>query len=135
MNQILAFLVDHMSFLWDGARSRITGSEVATSNGGDAYLVVESDRLRLRFVRDRGQLSLELQPSEANGSNDWYSVDLVRRLLLGRRETSGLLDASYASFVREQLAEIESCFSPERWETTRAELKRLARIRSREMFG
>ena len=61
MTQILAFIAAHMGYLWDRARFRIVGSEVTTSNGGDAFLLVESTNVRLRFVQDRRQLSLEFQ--------------------------------------------------------------------------
>jgi hypothetical protein len=89
MNQILAFLVEHMAFLWRGARLRITGSEVTTHNGGDAVLVVESDLVRCRFVSDRRQVFLDFQPV-AGAGRDWYSVDLIRRLFLGQRERSAV---------------------------------------------
>jgi hypothetical protein len=79
MTQILAFIATHMGFLWQGAHFRIVGSEVTTSNGGDAYLMVESDVLRMRFVRDRGQLLLDFQPSARGPSSSWFSVDLIRR--------------------------------------------------------
>src|SRR5687768_16664773 len=63
MTQILAFIVTYMAYLWDGARFRLVDSEVTTANGGDALLIVESITVRLRFVRDRGQLFLDLQPT------------------------------------------------------------------------
>jgi hypothetical protein len=135
MTQILAFIVAHMEFLWVGARFRITGSEVTTVNGGNALLLVESDVIRLRFVRDRDQLFLDFQPIHAASSSEWFSVDLIRRLLLGQPEVSGLLDEGYAEFVRDRLDEIEDRFGDATWAATRDELKRLKVIRSREMFG
>ena len=81
MNLILAFIAAHMGYLWDGARYRITGSEVSTSNGGDALLLVESEELRLRFVRDRGQLFLDFQPSFSSPDGAWFSIDLVLSLI------------------------------------------------------
>lgn len=135
MNLILAFIVAHMRYLWTGARFRITGSEVSTSNGGDALLIVESDVLRLRFVRDRGQLFLDFQPVVTDRPKEWYSVDLVRRLLLGQRETSALLDESYASFIHDELPEIESRFAQVRWPETHSELRKIQKVRAKEMFG
>lgn len=57
MNQILGFLVTHLSWIWSDARYRIAGSQVSTSNGGDALLVIESATLRMQLNRDRGQCS------------------------------------------------------------------------------
>ncbi len=135
MTLILAFIAAHMAFLWDGARFRIVGSEVATSNGGYAYLEVESAALRLRFIRDRGQLLLDFQPSGRGPSAEWFSVDLIRRLLLGERESSGILDEGYAAFLDNHLEEIEVRFGDDAWPTTRAALKQLKMKRAKELFG
>jgi hypothetical protein len=132
---ILAFIAAHLGFLWDGARYRITGSEVSTSNGGDALLLVESDELRLRFVRDRGQLFLDFQPSFSSPDREWFSIDLVRRLQTGHREESAELDGGYASFLQEHLQEIEHQFGADEWPATSASLKKLKAKRAKELFG
>ena len=134
MTQILSFLAAFMGYLWDGARFRITGSQVSTSNGGDAVLVVESAVLRLRFVQDRSQLFLDLQ-SSSGWPKDWFSVDLVRRLYLGQREYSAVLDESYAEFLRDHLADLELRFAPDRQAETYAELEKLKKLSAKERFG
>lgn len=135
MALILTFIAAHMGFLWDQARFRITGSDVTNVNGGDALLLVESDVLRLRFVRDRGQLVLDFQPVAGDAASEWFSVDLIRRLLLGKPETSGLLDESYAAFIGQHLDAIEDRFRSERWPATQADLNRLKVKRAKELFG
>jgi len=131
MTQILAFIAAHMGFLWEGARYRITGSETATSNGGDAYLLVESSILRLRFVQDRRQLFLQFQPIGDPSPRNWFPVSIVRQLFFERPETSGLLDESYATFVGDHLDEIENMFEPNSWPATRAALKALTTKRAK----
>lgn len=135
MTQILLFIATYMGYLWRDARFRIAGSEVATSFGGDALLLVESDQLRLRFVSDRAQLFLDLQPASLDASDEWYSIDLVRRLFLGHREDSAELDPSYAGFLDENLDQVEARFAGERWPETRDELKKLKVKRAKELFG
>lgn len=135
MTRILAFIVDYMGFLWSGARFKIVGSEVSTSNGGDALLLVESDLLRMRFVSDRTQLLLDLQPVGTSASKEWFSIDLVRRMFLGAREVSAVLDDSYAAFIQQYLGEIEESFSSENWPQTRSQLQTLKAKRAKEMFG
>lgn len=132
---ILAFIVSYMDFLWSGARFRIVHSEVSTSNGGDALLIVESARLRLRFVCDRRQLLLDLQPAFKAGVDEWFSIDLIRRLLMGTREESAILDESYAAFLKERVDEIGDRFSAENSPKTLLELRNLKRVRAKEMFG
>jgi hypothetical protein len=135
MQRILDFIVQHMGFLWRDGRFRIVASEVTTVNAGDAWLEVESDVLRMRFVSDRGQLFFDLQPSSEDRSADWFSIDLVRRLFLQRPEPSGVLDAGYAVFLSSHLNEIEVRFGSARWPETKKELKRLKLVRSKELFG
>ena len=135
MTLILTFIAAHMGFLWDGARYRITGSDVTTSNGGDALLLVESAELRLRFVRDRGQLFLDFQPSFSSLEDAWFSIDLVRRLHTGQREQTAEMDVGYADFVREHLLLIERQFAAADWPTTRKALQELKVKRAKELFG
>jgi hypothetical protein len=135
VNDLLDHLVKYWSFLWVSARHRITGSLVSTSFGGDAYLTVASDALRLRFVRDRGQLFLDLQAAWAETTAEWYSVDLVSRLVTGQRQASGELNEEYVAFVRDRLPEIESLFSDKEFGTTKVELDKLKNLRAKDMFG
>lgn len=135
MAEILAFLSAHMVFLWKEGRYRITGSEVTNINGGDAVLTVESAALRMRFVRDRGQLFMDLQPTSAGQSGTWFSIDLVRRLHTGQAEQSAELDEGYAAFLNENLEAMEVEFSEPAWSETRSKLEMLKKRRSKEMFG
>jgi hypothetical protein len=135
MTLILAFIAAHMGFLWEEACFRIVGSEVTTINGGDALLVVESQSVRMRFVRDRGQLFLDLQPLEGGKPEEWFSIDLIRRLQFGRPEASAELDPGYASFVRDGLDDIEASFREPAWRSTGAKLRNLKAKRAKEMFG
>jgi hypothetical protein len=96
--------------------------------------VVESDELRLTFTRERGELVLYFEPVQVTRPES-FTVDIVRAFFLGSRETSSLLDASYASFVESHLAEIEQSFSEAQWPTTLPALKKLEQERSKRMFG
>jgi hypothetical protein len=98
-------------------------------------LVISSDRLRLRFALDRGQLLLDVQKVGEKGPYSWFDVSLLRRLLTGERLASAVLDAGYAEFLNVRLAEIETIFGDPAWPATKKKLKELERMRSKEMFG
>ncbi len=87
----------------------------------------------MQLIRDRGQLFLDLQP--AHDDAQWYSLSLVRRLLLGRQERSAVLDAGYARFLEEHLPEIEQRFAHDAWRETDRQLKELRTLRGQELFG
>jgi hypothetical protein len=136
VNEILHFLIGYCSLLWDQGRYRIADSGTTTSFGGDAYVIIESASLRMRFVRDRGQLFLDFQETVANERDPWYSVDLVRHLLTGERPASAELSADYGEFLRESLPEIERRFSDDSVAAaTKHRLNELKRLRAKELFG
>jgi hypothetical protein len=139
MHEILEFLVRFCPYLWAEARYRIVDSEMATGFG-DTCLIVGSERLRLRFVRDRGQLYLEFQAAQArddrwhDSDDTWYDIDLVQELLTGTRPASAELDADHAAFLERNLQEIESRFADHRPETEH-QLEKLRRARAQKQLG
>jgi hypothetical protein len=130
----MGFVAAHMGFLWVGARYQIVESLVSTVNGGSSYLDVASDVLRMRFTLDKGQLLLSFRRTDGP-PDEWFSVDLIRRWFTGLKESSSLLDESYAAFVERNLAAIERLFSDEAWPTAHAGLKELKGQRANELFG
>lgn len=133
MDEILDFLREHGAFLC-GEGYEIEDSLVADSFG-DAYVVLQSDRLRLRLVRDRGQLFLDFQGLEREREADWFSIDIVRRWLTGVAQVSAELDEGSAVFLEERLADIESQFSGAHLSLTEKALRTLEGQRAKEVFG
>jgi hypothetical protein len=134
MTEILRFLVEHLEFLYAPDRFRFVDSRTSASFGGDAFLVLASDVLRIRLVRDRGQLFMDFQAAAEHDGRDWFSIDVVRRLLTGERQDTAELSPEYARFLEEHLDEIEKRFSEEELANTRKALKELERIRAKELF-
>jgi hypothetical protein len=131
--EILEYLLKHCRFLLTSARYRFVDSEVASSFG-NAYLVLQSDALRLRFIRDRAQLFLDFQSTAHSGDRHWFSIDVVHRLLTGDKRDTAELDADYAAFLESSLNEIESRFA-ERLDQTVEDLVQLERARAKDLFG
>lgn len=135
MIQILRYLIEHCEFLFEPGRYRFVDSLVAPSFGGDAYVVLTSDTLRLQFVLDRGELSLDFQPVSYKIDSVWFSVDLIQRLLTGERQDTAELTAETGAFLRENLDEIEGRFAPANVDATVTALDRLKAVRAKELFG
>lgn len=123
---------DACSYLREEHGFQIIESLWSESFGGDALVVLATEGLQVRFVRDRGQLFFDLRPDE---SDKWYSVDLVRALISGRKAFHAIMDEENAGFVRDHFQEIMQLFSPERVNDTTEELEELKRSRSRQLFG
>jgi hypothetical protein len=136
MDEILRFLMVHCSFLYSEFDFRFVDSEVSESFGGNAYLVLASGSLRIRFVWDRSQLFAEFQSTFQPRKKEWYLIDMVRQLVEPRREGYlSLMDADHALFMRRHMREIVALFSKDRILDTIRRLKEVTRQRSRQMFG
>jgi hypothetical protein len=135
MSEILKLLIEHLSFLYAPDRYRFIDSRTTTSFGGDAFLVLESDAMRVRFVRERSQLFMDFQRLEKRGRLDWFALDVVRRLITGERPGTAELTRDQIEFVKEHFGEIEDRFRGSRGVETEAELKKLERLRAKEQFG
>ena len=134
MTEILRFLIEHLAFLYAPDRLRFVNSRTTASFGGDAFLDLESEALRLRLVSDRGQLFMDFQAIEQHGERDWYSIDVVRELLTGEPQASAELSPDYAEFLEHHLAEIERRFAGDALPATASALKDLERARAKRLF-
>lgn len=134
MAELLRFMATHLMFLFDSGKYRIVDSRSGRP-AGDGLVVVESDSVRFRLVRDRSEMHLDIQPNPTD-NGEWFGIGVVRRWLLGERPGYDYLDASTVSFLRDHLATIEA-----QWSDTagrEAGLRRLLEeraARADELFG
>jgi hypothetical protein len=135
MREILSYIVEYCSFLWDG-RYRFVESEVSPSFGGQASLLISSDALSLRFVRDRGQLFLDFQEPNPKNAKEWYSADLVRWIISGNDPGTSLLSPEFGEFLQAHFREIESRFGTvDIWPDVKNRLKEVRRLRDKKRFN
>jgi hypothetical protein len=74
MLQILEFIVRACGFLFVDNRYKFVDSAASSSFGGNACVVLQSTALKVRFVRDRGQLFLDFQAPSDRSASSWYSI-------------------------------------------------------------
>jgi hypothetical protein len=130
---ILRFLADYCGFLFRPDGFRFVDSVV--DERGNARVLLESAVLRLRFDRERSELTLSFQPTSGKGSK-WYSPGLLRGLLLRDRGGSELLNEDWARFLETAIGELEKRLSdPESVGPTISALDEQANRRSKELFG
>jgi hypothetical protein len=121
-------------FLFEKYEFRFVDSLYSKSFGGDAYVTIESENMKMRFTLDRGQLLLEFA-SRKRQKSKWYSIDLISQLVTGKVETTALLDDHYAQFLVESIEEILNLFSEKNLERTLQELSKLEKARAKRLFG
>ncbi len=127
MKDILEFIIAHCAFLYESAGFRFVHSVYSSTFGGSAYVVMASEHLRLRFMFDCGQLSLELQGVHERGENHWYAIDVVEQLVTGRPVPRGELSPARARFLAEHLDAVRARFVRDELAETRIALRKLGR--------
>lgn len=134
MNDILKFLINYCSDLYLTRSFKFIDSEVSQSFG-NAILVLSNGVTSLKFTMDKGQMFLDFKSDFSKKKNDWYSFDLIRKLL--REETGyySILDDSNGKFISENLLEILSLFTVEMIDKTLMKLSKLEKKRAKFLFG
>ncbi len=135
MVELLRVLAEWLSFFFTGAGYRLIDSDVGTSYG-DALIEFASEKLGWRLVRDRSQIFLDCRPARPkHKSREWYSTDVLIRLMTGRSLESSELTKDVAKWIEANLSDIEMRFAADRLEETQRELKKLEQLRAKELFG
>lgn len=135
MAELLRVLREWLLFFFASDRYRLAHSQVGPSFD-DALIEFASNTLRWRLVRDRSQILLNCRPAEGKYKDwEWYSADVLIRLITGQRVDSAVLTQDMATWFEKNLSEIERRFSDERREETKRELKKLEKLRAKELFG
>ena len=135
MDAILKFILTYLSFLYKEFKFVFVDSLVSDSFGGDSYLVLSSEYLKLRFVSDRGQLFLEFQSRVADGKNSWHSIDVIKQLTTKEICDNAVLDENHVRFLKDKFPEINRLFSQENAKETVTKLKKLEKERAKRMFA
>ena len=133
MNKILDFLMKYCSYLYEEYDFRFTDS--LCDNSGNASITLSSSNVNIRICTERGQMVLAFQ-SNHYGKKDvysWYSIDIVRELMTGDKKCTTLMDKANIDFLKNNIVALLDSFSPTEAEKTIAKLKKLERIRSKDL--
>ena len=107
---------------------------VESESFGNAAVYLESPILTISFIRDRSQLFLNFQ-SKFDKRSEWFSFDLIKKLLDPQLDYYGIMDEANFKFLREHFEEIVGLYSPEKVAATLQKLKAVQKDRTKKMFG
>lgn len=113
--------------------------ETAQSRSFDnAFVVLQSDDVRMRIVRDRSQVFVDFASSTE--PETWFDLDILLRLLKSALPHVGALQAARnvadaAERIKKYYPEIRELFSASRFDENKVRLHALKRARTRERFG
>jgi hypothetical protein len=114
-------VIEQLPWLFDELGFRVVDDRYEAHHFGDSFVTLESDRLRVRLVRDRGEVDADV--ASLSEPDRWRPLVLVYEAISGELVlTAPQLDA-VARFLRENLSALEESLGP-RWRETKAELER-----------
>jgi len=123
---------DYLSFFFLERRYRIVRTDDDGTQGWGA-ISWSSGLLLWRLSEEKSAISLECRPV-AGKKGCWYSVILLSGLLSDKRMDRKASIKEKASWVEENLSEIEDRFSPERCKQTIDELGELRKLIAKEYW-
>jgi hypothetical protein len=134
MVDLLLFIAKNFGFLFESGRFRFVDSRVDGGSRGSAMVLIESPAVRLRITNHHREMLLEFQPTR--GADDWFSLGLLRGVLVGSRGGSEVLDAAWAQFFAQSLDQLESDLGdPRRAPMLVQKLREQAELRADALFG
>jgi hypothetical protein len=105
---------------------------------GNALIVMDGERMRIRVTRDRSQFLTDLAP---RGSYEFFDISVALELVGAASDARALEAAEWrelepsASAIARHYAALGDCLSPERWLRSRASLEALQDARVEKLFG
>jgi Xaa-Pro aminopeptidase len=113
MDEILRLLVERCSFLW--ARQYTIARSGYGINVSDAYIDIESrhKKIKLEFIRERGQLSLDVYGLLGGFGKDRYPIDILRTMVMGEPYLGDTLSDAHVTFLKDNIDAIEAMFADE----------------------
>lgn len=124
MDEILCVLLCHLGDLYKRLGFRFTDSEYDNESFGNAFIVMENERIQILLEVDRGQFAIYLLPRGADA--DWIPLETFAdyfKFPLSRKSYSDTARTLFEIFPR-----IEELFSDSLWKSSRKRLENLSRV-------
>jgi hypothetical protein len=107
---------------------QITDNDFNPKSFGDSFVILESPALRVRFVRDRGQVSVEV--ASLADPRTWWHLEHVCEVISGQTAESGFELSAAADLLRRNFKALTD-YLGSKYNDTKQELERRAEIRKR----
>jgi hypothetical protein len=129
------------SELLDAHGFRLVSESHEPESFGDGLIVLQTEDLRLRFVRDRGQVYADVAPSGQIG-DDWHQLQRVKEFLHRHDSPAADSDARRAVGIDElgvwlkaNYERVRTLFSVAAYPSARDALKKFEKEKAEQMFG
>lgn len=111
MKTLLEFFQRYLDFIYLEPDYRITDSKTSGSETVNAGLTITGPTLTWQITNDRGQMLFTIAPTRMSAPENWFRIAIVRQFLDGYDETIPVSPAETVTWIRENMARIESLFA------------------------
>ncbi len=99
---------------------------------GDSLAVLASDNFRIRFIRDRGQIFIDI--GSVVKPDEWFDLSLVKALIEGNLADGAEAIQDLAVFLRNNYSAVKDLFEEKKFIETEKALRELEKLRAQNMF-
>lgn len=124
-------VIRQLPWLFEELGFRVVDQDFDPMSFGDSFVTLQSADLRVRFVRDRGQISAEV--AAIRDPSNWWHLGDVCGVISGQRVEPGFELAGVALLLRERFPAVIEYLGPRYIETKRA-LERVADDRKQSLL-
>lgn len=122
MSPLRQEMTEKLPWLFADLQFRVVGDSYDPRTFGDCLVTLESDVIRLRFVKDRGQILIELRP--LSEPSRWWNAVYILEAIRGERPVPHFDLEGAASMLRDNFPALVSALGPGSLEETRREIER-----------
>jgi hypothetical protein len=131
MNPLLKQVRDECPGLFADLGLRLVDARYDDEVFGNAYVTLEGNDLRVRVVKDRGLVSVEVSPT---ADTRWWPLDMVSELIGATLPGSDRVVGRYCAFLLDNYTSVALMFSVDRLAETNVRLDDLADRRAAAML-
>jgi hypothetical protein len=132
MVTLLIFVVRYCAKLFDRPGFRFRDSAVGWNNAEGSYLLLESVDVQVYISNERDQITWEMRSLYDSDKRNWFSFDLIARLL-GSEIATGVMDPANSELLSRNLGEIIVRFGKDNVTATLDRLNELKAERAKRL--
>ena len=132
MIAILTFLIRYCPGLLERPGFRFKDSKVGRNPAEGSWILLESDDVQIYICNERETITWEMRSLHDTRSKNWFSFDLIARLL-GHEVATGVMDTANSDLLSKNLGNIITCFRTEEGTATLSKLSQLKAERAKRV--
>jgi hypothetical protein len=135
LRRILAVLSKELAFLYEERGYRFLELEVIKYRPDCGIVLLTNGRVVVELDSERDNVFFSMRHSSGKPQHDTISLDILRQILTGEINDSGLVNEQSATFLQKEWKSLERLFLKKNLAETNVLAAKLEKARSKRMWG